>query len=280
MCRVELIVVLPLALLCLGQAPVTPPAAPAPSEARMAEFLRKGRIVHTAPIAKGITGSIRATLVHGDLRHDAQIQTIDDTRREFKSKHGTELNFRDSWQFNIAAYELDRLLDLQLVPVTVERRWNGTAGSFTWWVDDVLMDEGERIKRDMSPPDSSCWHEQMRLMRLFDQLIENTDRNAGNLLITRTWRVWAIDHTRAFRRSSTLKQPAMLTHADRRVLQRLAALQFDPLQHKLGRYLTGHEIRALLSRRNAIIAHFSARGEPALFDRRRDLSAGCGVGSA
>ena len=39
----------------------------------------------------------------------------------------------------------------------------------------------------------------MSLVRVFDQLIGNIDRNVGNLLITSDWRIWAIDHTRAFR---------------------------------------------------------------------------------
>ena len=39
----------------------------------------------------------------------------------------------------------------------------------------------------------------MQLVRLFDQLIYNIDRNIGNLMITNDWRIWAIDHTRAFR---------------------------------------------------------------------------------
>ena len=39
----------------------------------------------------------------------------------------------------------------------------------------------------------------MQMLRLFDQLIANIDRNLGNLLIGNDWTIWAIDHTRAFR---------------------------------------------------------------------------------
>ena len=39
----------------------------------------------------------------------------------------------------------------------------------------------------------------MQIVRLFDQLIYNIDRNLGNLMITNDWTIWAIDHTRAFR---------------------------------------------------------------------------------
>ena len=61
--------------------------------------------------AKGVTGTLRATLSDGTITHDASIQTIDQSMREFRSNRGTELNFVDSWRYNVAAYRLDRLLD-------------------------------------------------------------------------------------------------------------------------------------------------------------------------
>ena len=41
-------------------------------------------------------------------------------------------------------------------------------------------------------------------MRVFDELIANTDRNLGNMLIDRQWKLWLIDHSRAFRLHETL----------------------------------------------------------------------------
>ena len=274
MYRPELVTTLALSVLCLSQAPVTQQPAPLPTDKVMEDFLRDGRIVRTRAAGKGVTGSIRATLTDGELTHDAHIQTIDEAKREFRSIKGVEFNFTDKWQYNVAAYKLDRLLDLQLVPATVERRWRGQPASFTWWVDDVLMDEGERMKKNVTPPNMPCWNEQMQLVRVFDQLIENTDRNLGNLVITKAWRVWAIDHTRAFRRSKIVQKPANLTRVDRRLLQKLATLDLPTLKREMGRYLDEYDMRALLSRRDAIVAQFTAKGESVLFDRQ-DMSAGC-----
>ena len=123
---------------------------------------------------------------------------------------GTERNFRDSWTYNVAAYRVARLIDLRMVPVSVERIWNSQAAAFTWWLDDVAMDEEKRMKDKVQPPRTACWLEQMHLMRMFDELIENTDRNLGNVLYTKDWRLWAIDHTRAFRRSSVPPKLATL----------------------------------------------------------------------
>lgn len=242
-------------------------AAPALSDAEIEEFLRKADVVKTKSTSKGITGSLQATLSDGRITHDAHIQSIDESKREFQSMRGTEFNFRDSWTFNVAGYKLDRLIGLNMVPVSVSRRYRTKPSAFTWWVDDVAMDEGDRLKKKTSPPDYKTWNQQMQLVRLFDQLIYNVDRNMGNLLITKDWRVWAIDHTRAFRTHDELKSPDNVTRCDRRVFQRLKDLNTETLKRELGAYLDSWQIRALLARRDAIVKRIESLGPTALFDR-------------
>jgi hypothetical protein len=86
-----------------------------------------------------------------------------------------------------------------MIPVSVERKVGGKTSAITWWVDDVMMDEMKRTNKKIDPPDRDIWNKQMYVVRVFDQLIYNTDRNLGNLLIDKNWRLWMIDHTRAFR---------------------------------------------------------------------------------
>ncbi len=250
------------------------PSAPALTDEQMEAFLLKARIVQSRPVSKGVTGSVRATLTDGTLTHDAHVQSIDQRKASFQGRDGIEFNFRDSWHFNIAAYKIDRLLGLRLVPVAVKRSWRGTTSAFSWWVDDVMMDEGERLKQKLLPPNMPCWTEQSRLLRMFDQLIDNSDRNIGNTLITNRWRIWAIDHTRAFRFSKTLRNPASLTGIDRGVLARLEALDFDTLKRAVERHLTDADVRNLLERRDAMVQHYKQLGEAALYDRR-DPAGGC-----
>jgi hypothetical protein len=238
------------------------------SDADMERFLSSAKVVKTRGAGKGITGSIRATLTDGVLTHDAHIQTIDEAKREFRSDQGTEFNFRDSWSFNLAAYKIDRLLGLNLVPTTVERRWRSTLGSFTWWVDDVQMDEGDRLKKKLMSPRPVIWNEEMQLVRLFDQLIYNIDRNLGNLLITNDWSIWAIDHTRAFRTNPALKTPANVSRCDRQVFERLKALDRATLRRVAGEYIQTFEIDALLKRRDAIVALIEQKGPAGVFDRQ------------
>src|SRR5262249_22299536 len=140
------------------------------------------------------------TLTDGQSTHDAHVQTIDIYKPVFRPSEGKiERNFRDSYKFNIAAYRLAELMDLDLVPVCVYRVVGGKPSAVDWWVDDVLFDEEGRREKDGKPPDLSLWSNQLNLVRDFDQLIANEDRNQGNLLIDRHWKVWAIDHSRSFR---------------------------------------------------------------------------------
>ena len=257
------LVVLLLSLPYAAQSPL-----PALTDQQIEVLLKKAKIVKTRGAGKGITDSVRATASDGTLTHDVHIQTIDERKSEFRTKQGLERDFRDSWEYNVAAYRLDRLLDLRIVPVSVERNFNGKPAAYTWWVDDVLMDEGERLKKEVKPPDLACWNQQVRVLRVFDQLIANSDRNLGNLLITNGWRLWAIDHTRAFRRNTEPASLGNLTQVDRTMLQKMKGLTREELKKELGGYIGSPEIGALLSRRDAIVKLFEGRGEVVLYDRQ------------
>jgi hypothetical protein len=249
-----------------------PPAASAVdsmSDADIERFLQNGKVIKTRSAPKGVTNSIRAVVSDGSITHEAHIQMVEEKRATGPAgRGGTELNFRDSWTFNIAAYRLDRLIGLNMVPVSVEIRYRTQPAAITWWIDDVMMDEGERIKRKAAPPRPLEWSERMALIGLFDQLIYNMDRNMGNLLIAKDWRVWAIDHTRAFRLHKEIRNPSAIMKCDRDVFEKLKQLDADVLNEDLGKYLTEWERNAILARRDQIIAILEKRGEGAFFTRQ------------
>src|SRR5574340_55168 len=230
--------------------------APKLSRADMEEFLRTAKVINSKQASKGITRSLRATLSDGKITNDAHIQSIDESRTEFKSNTSVELNFKDTYKFNIAGYRLAVLLGLDNVPVSVERKWAGKTSAFTWWVDDVMMDEDARRKKKVDPPNPDLWNKNMFVVRIFDQLICNTDRNLQNLLIQKNWDMWMIDHTRAFRMRKDLPGIKNLTRCDRTLLERLRALDKPTLQAKLRPYLNNTEIDALLARRDKIVQFF------------------------
>lgn len=246
----------------------TAPATSQLSLEQQEEFLKKAKVLKTRGAGKGVTNTLRATLSDGTITHDASIQTVDVFMQEFKSKQGVEFNFRDSWRYNVAAYRMDRLLDIGMTPPSIERSHQNKAASYTWWVDDVVMDEGERLKNKTPAPNVDLWNEQMWVVRIFDQLIYNVDRNLGNLLIDKNWTVWMIDHSRAFRLFDKVKTPDNITKCERRVFEKLKALDPAAVKAAVGEYLTGPEIRGMLARRDELVKLIEKAGPTALYDRR------------
>ena len=232
------------------------------------QFLKEARIVNTKKLSMGVTNSSKAFLDDGSVQHEAHVQTIDEHKQKFESPRGTEINFRDSYKYNVAAYELAKMLDLNMVPPSVERKAIGSMAAVTWWVDDAAMTELTRYKQKLSAPDSIDWNKQMNNVRVFDQLIYNTDRNLGNLVITNDWKIWMIDHTRAFRMVKTCQNTKLMRQVDRNLLQNLRNLNKEDLTARLKKYLTKLEIEGILARRDQIVSFFdqqiAANGEPAI----------------
>jgi hypothetical protein len=263
-------VALQLALLAtVLQAPLAA-QVPAPSPALTVEqqeaFLARGRVIKRQSVSKGVTGTVRVTLTDGTTTHDASVQTIDQRKAQYPTAHGVEFDFRDSWKYNVAAYRLARLLGIDTIPPSVERKWEGDPASFTWWVDDVIMDDQARLAQKAQPPDPQRWQQQMFVARVFDQLIANVDRNQGNLLITRDWKVWMIDHSRSFRLNEAVRDLNSLVKCDRRLLERLRALDYDATRLALREYMSKAELDALFKRRDFIVARFDGLGPAALYD--------------
>jgi len=248
-----------------------PPAKFTP--AQQEEFLRTAKVLESRSIAEGVTNSTRVTLEKDGFRHSAHFQNIDVAKKEFHSANYSETNFKDTYTFNIAGYRLAVLLGIgDMAPVSVERRVHGTTGALTWWVDDVLMDEKKRIATGTQPPDQARWNYEMEVVRTFDQLIANTDRNLGNLLIDKRWRIWMIDHTRAFRMQTSLLKPENLSRCDRSMLERMRGLTEEALKQQLTPWVASMERKGLLARRDLIVRFFDAQiaktSEAAvLFDR-------------
>ncbi len=248
MARIGLVLLVTAAAIAAGE---TPPM----SQADIERFLRTARIVETKELAQGFPHSRRAVLDDGKMKHDAHIQTVNITRAEFEGAPEKKINVRDWYRFNLAAYELDKILDLNMIPPTVERQVDGLPAAVTWWVDDVLMTELNRTRKSIQPPDPDAWDKQMHVVRVFDQLIFNTDRNLGNLLISKGWKLWMIDHTRAFRLQRTVANEN-LVKCDRKLLLRLRKLNEGELTRKLKPSLNAVEVDAMLARRDAIVKHF------------------------
>jgi hypothetical protein len=249
--------------------------------AEMEEFLRLGKIGAQKNIPRGITLPKRATLEYKGMKHDAAIETVDISKASYQTESGTEVSFRDSWKYNVAGYELAKILELNMVPPYVERPVAGQAASLSWWVDDAIM-ELDRKQRKLAAPDVEVWNKQMYAVRVWHELIYDTDPNLTNLLVTKDWQLWIIDFTRAFRLHKELRDPKDLVQCDRKLLAKLRALDTDMLREKLSRWLTKSRIDGLVARAGIIVRFFdkeaAAKGEGAvLYDFPRSQQA-CGAG--
>jgi hypothetical protein len=232
------------------------------TDAEREHFLLEAEVVKLKGAPGGITGSYRAQLKLGDFVHDAHVQPHDEYKSQLQLGSGLEVDFRDTWRNNVAAYRLDRMLGLGMVPVTVVRRDPRSArlASFTWWVDDVLMLERERYGKKIHSPDPETWNRQMYVTRVFDQLIYNFDRNLGNLVIDKDWRIWMIDHTRAFKVFKQLRKPKDLGETcDAELLASMRALQKPALQEAMKGLLDEGQVEGLLGRRDAIVRIYDKR---------------------
>ena len=162
---------------------VTASDVPTLTKEQINQFLLTAKVVDSKQPNKGITDTWRLTLSDSTLTHDASFQSI------------------NIYKYNIAAYVLAELLGLDdMLPVYVERKWQGNTGSLSWWLP-VKMDEVERKNQKLTPPDADAWNNQMYKIRVFDQLVYDTDANLTNVLIGEDWKIWRIDFSRAFRLS-------------------------------------------------------------------------------
>ena len=153
-----------------------------------------------------------------------------------------------------------------MIPVSVERSYEGKKASYTWWIDDIQMDEVDRLKKKIVAPDKDRWSRQYLIMKVFDQLIYNMDRNATNILYDKNWNLWMIDHSRAFRMHTKLLDVKALERCDSELLARLKSLNEADVKRELSRWLSPAQIRGLMARRKLIVAHFEKLGPEKLYE--------------
>jgi hypothetical protein len=239
---------------------------PTLNKEQIRQFLLTAKVVASKQSQKGVTIPWRLTLSDGTVTHDASFQAVDEQKPMQKMANGTtEINFADSYKYNIAAYALAELLGMDdMLPVYVERKWGGHTGSLSWWLP-AKMDEQERLRQKIEVPDQDAWNKQMYKILVFDQLVYDKDPNLTNLLISQDWKIWRIDFTRAFRLSKDLETPKNLIRCDRQLFEKLKALDANQLAEKTKHYLAKDEVKGVMVRRDKIVAIFqqmiSAKGE-------------------
>ncbi len=230
---------------------------PTLTKEQIRQFLLTAKVVDKRPVHIGVTSTFRLTLTDGTLTHDAHFQPVEEHKPVMKFADGrTEVNFVDSYKYNLAAYALAELIGFDdMMPVYVERKVEGKAGSVSWWLP-WKMDDAQRMKQKLEPPDKDSWNNQMYKIRVFDNLVYDTDPNLTNVLIGEDWKLWRIDFSRAFRTFKDVKDPKDLVRCDRQLLEKLKALNVNDLTEKTKGYLTKDEVKGVMARRDKIVERF------------------------
>lgn len=226
-----------------------------PSREGLEEFLRTAAIVEIEGIDEGTTNPRRVLLEHNGVRMRACFRDVRIYKKMERLQSGAvKYDFRDEAVYELAAYELGKLLGLRNIPPTVLRKVKGVNGTLQAWVEDCMM-EKDRQKRKIDPPRTWNWVMQSQIIQLFDLLIFNEDRNAGNLLIDPDWKLWLIDHTRAFRTYMQLNGEESIQFCEKNLWARLKTLDAAAVEDHLSPYLNSGQIKSLLRRSALLVEH-------------------------
>jgi hypothetical protein len=266
-----------------AQAPPEPPPAPHvwldragtplpfQTHSEILEFLRTAEVVDRSPIGRGVAGTERLVLDRDGVRLRAAFRTVDETYRgPFQNMPTSVRRIRDAATSECAAYELSQALGFGRVPPTVCRKIGDKDGSVQIWLEGA-MTQDDFLEKSPDPPDVEEWNLQKYNIYVFDQLIANTDRNQGNILVGREGTLWCIDHTRAFAQTSHLLDPDRVTRCSRDLWLALQGLDEKAVEKRVEPFLKKGEIKALFSRREELVEHIqkliAEQGEEAvLFD--------------
>ena len=254
----------------LGRVWLGPDGNPLPfkTDEEVMEFMRTAKVVSVREIGEGVTRPEVVMLEKEGIQMRAHFQSHDERQDVAKLPTGTEIGFRDTYLFNIAAYKLGVMLGLDNIPPSIRRKVKGKFGSLRTWVEKTMTDK-QRQAQKIVAPDVLRWNRQMYRMRLFDELIANTDRNQGNILIDEGWNVWMIDHTRSFRRGNKLLRPEGIPQFDRKLWDKILVLDEKEVKTRLKKWLRGSEIKAIFKRRDELAKYIQKlvdeRGEAQIF---------------
>ena len=208
-------------------------------EPQIEHHLKTARIVSLVDIGTGVTKPKRARLMPETPFSSLTWKVL---------PPGTRDGYWESYRSEIAAYELDKVLKLEMVPPAVEREIDGETGAAVMWIDGVksVKEMGGKV------PSGPAWDKPIRRMLMFDNLIGNPDRNGGNILIGPPGELILIDHSRAFTTDRSLERK--IARVDGELWDRIAAVTPAQLSAVLKPWMAAAAVDALLERRERMMS--------------------------
>jgi len=223
------------------------------------KFLRESMPQVVVPGSAGRTDPWKVRLEANGITRWAQFKYINRPRPD---------PIPDSFNYEIAAYELDKYLGLDLVPPAVRKMIKETFGSLQIFVEKAIREAD--LKRDnlmLGDPEVFEW--QMADLKVFENLVYDKCGNDKDTLIQKeTGKVYRVDFSEAFPPENRTIPGCEILRCSRRLYQRLLEWDQETVTVFLSTYLNEEEIRALHARRDAIIRmiqeQIESRGESAV----------------
>jgi hypothetical protein len=224
---------------------------------RWEAFLKEAKIVAERQLSfeEGVTQPWQLTLRQGDVVAGAL----------WKNPSGVRGGYWEGWKYEIAAYLLDKLLGVSMVPPTVEKTFAGYAGSCQLWIEGTSLYRDRAAEgQDRAPFQTDGWRKAGYIAQLFDNLIGNEDRHMGNVLVTSDIRAILIDHSRTFRTTKSFVKsipfseknvPAeeLMRRLPRTLVRKTFALSEKAVRDVVGDLLTDEEIGAVMARKKLLV---------------------------
>jgi hypothetical protein len=211
-------------------------------EDQIEKQLTEGKVLKMEDVPIGVTKPQRATLESGSRFAWKPLQP------------GYNKGYMESYKAEIAAYKLDRMLELHMVPPITERNIAGKNGAAVFWIENTRP---WNVKAPPQGPEP-MWSMQLTRMKMFDLLVANIDRNQGNLMYDADWHIFLIDHSRAFINKNDLKGIAPLGRVERKLWEKMQALTMEDLDRGLDKWVGDREKKALLTRRDLMAKEIAA----------------------
>jgi hypothetical protein len=217
--------------------------------------------VSGAPSALGLTRTaLEAALRDAELSSPAAEQSLD-SERWVASVAGYDLAVSfipggrgaDTFLPDVAAYRVDQLLGLDMVPITVAREVNGRRGSLSLMAYR-LVPEAERLQSGGGG--AYCpLRDQFTAMYVFDGLLYNARPTETLQYVPGSWALWLTGHENGFTKSGSLPPhlAGVLSGLSASWRNRLAGLNEQELRNALNGVLDSRRIKALLKRRDRML---------------------------
>ena len=231
---------------------------------KLENYLRTAEIISVEKdTAVGRTAPWRITLSDGKTQRLGLFKYINRPRPSL---------LPDSFEYEIAAYELDKLLQLKIVPPVVEREIEGTTGSLQLYLEGCIR-EAERKRKKIDPPDPVHFQNMLEVINVFENLVYDEDCfDANDTLVNLDgWKVYRVDFSMAFSPLPEIISGCKINKCSHKLYNNLLLLDGLQVRNKLEPFLNNQEIEALLHRKKIIIEKIEQlikeRGQDAvLFD--------------